>query len=146
MKLNICGSDYILVSEDSESYMHLVGEKVDEKLSEVLTKNPKLSVSMAAVLSSLEFCDEVMKTQEKFESLKSQMTKYVGENAQIQIKCKNLENENFNLKSEISDLKLKIENCKSEVERCKVDNTAGFNPQGDIVTFSVLKNEIASDC
>ena len=132
MKLNICGSDYILVSEDSESYMHLVGEKVDEKLSEVLTKNPKLSVSMAAVLSSLEFCDEVMKTQEKFESLKSQMKKYVGENAQIQIKCK--------------DLKLKIENCKSEVERCKVDNTAGFNPQGDIVTFSVLKNEIASDC
>ena len=146
MKLNICGSDYILVSEDSESYMHLVGEKVDEKLSEVLTKNPKLSVSMAAVLSSLEFCDEVMKTQEKFESLKSQMKKYVGENAQIQIKCKNLENENFNLKSEISDLKLKIENCKSEVERCKVDNTAGFNPQGDIVTFSVLKYEIASDC
>lgn len=146
MKLNICGSDYILVSEDSESYMHLVGEKVDEKLSEVLTKNPKLSVSMAAVLSSLEFCDEVMKTQEKFESLKSQMKKYVGENAQIQIKCKNLENENFNLKSEISDLKLKIENCKSEVERCKVDNTAGFNPQGDIATFSVLKNEIASDC
>ena len=78
MKLNICGSDYILVSEDSESYMHLVGEKVDEKLSEVLTKNPKLSVSMAAVLSSLEFCDEVMKTQEKFESLKSQMKKYLA--------------------------------------------------------------------
>lgn len=146
MKLNICGSDYILVSEDSESYMHLVGEKVDEKLSEVLTKNPKLSVSMAAVLSSLEFCDEVMKTQEKFESLKSQMKEYVGENAQIQIKCKNLENENFNLKSEISDLKLKIENCEDEIERCKVDNAAGFNPQGDIVTFSVLKNEIASDC
>lgn len=147
VKLTICGSDYVLISEDSESYMRLVGEKVDKKLSEILEKCPKFSVSMAAVLSSLEFCDEKLKSQEKFEQLKSQVENYVNENTQIQIKCKKMENENLSLKSEISDLKLKIEDCKSEIERCKADKSVSFvAPECDIVTFSTLKNEVASDC
>ena len=149
VKLNICGSDYILKSEDSETYMRLVGEKVDEKLNGILAKSPKISVSMAAVLSSLEFCDEALKAQEKVESLKAQIKDYADETAKIRKSCEISEKENFKLKSEINDLKLKLENCKNEIERLKtnkVTSSDGAVPKSDIVTFSLLENEIASDC
>ena len=149
VKLNICGSDYILASEDSESYMRLVGEKVDEKLSEILAKSPKLSVSMAAVLSSLEFCDETLKSQEKNESIKSQIKDYADENAKIRKNCEIAERENFKLRSKINDLSLSIENCKRNIELLKADKTlhsGSFAPKNEVVTFSVLENEVASDC
>lgn len=149
VRLNICGSDYILTSENSESYMRLVGEKVDEKLSGILAKSPQFSISMAAVLSSLEFCDEALKAQEKIGKLEAQIKDYIDEVAKIRESCENTEREKFKFKSEVNDLSLKLESCKNEVEllRAKLSTCAmDVAPKSDIVTFSLLENEVASDC
>ena len=73
VKLNICGSDYVIISEDNEDYIKSIGEKVSNKISENLENNSKISVTMAAVLTSLDFCDMESKCNEKLNELNHKM-------------------------------------------------------------------------
>lgn len=147
VKLNIYGSDYIITSEDSESYVRMVGEKVDEKLRSILTKNPKISVSMAAVLLSLDFCDEVQKLQEKVQNLRNQLNDYELETACYKEKCEEAEEKILDLKRKINNLTADFDEYRIETERLKSkilpEETKFTN---EIVTFSLLKNEIEESC
>lgn len=148
VKLNICGSDYVLTSEDSESYMRLVGDKVDEKLKEILAKSPRISMSMASVLSSLEFCDELLKSRDKVENLKGQLSECLEENTKNKEACNLAEKEVLRLKNEISDLKSKLSSCKAELDilkNSKLSQPEKIEQKSDIVTFSLLENEVAGN-
>lgn len=148
VKLSICGSDYILTSEESESYIRSVGEIVDKKMNDILSKNSKISVSMASVLSSLEFCDESLKSKEKIENLEGQIKRFTEENSKFYEIYKVAEKENSMLNEKINDLQLKLNESYAEISRLKEDKKTQLEqikPEEDIITFSLLENEIAVD-
>lgn len=108
VKLTICGTDYNVLSDDSEQYMTEIGKQVDKRIYETLNGNSRLSTTMAAILVSLEFCDLARKYKCKLEALKNKhskefqgglLEKTAFDNATFQIE---------NLKREIDGLKTKI--------------------------------------
>lgn len=67
--VKINGVEYNLKGEEQEEYLHKVAGYVDKKLKNILSNNPKLSISAAAVLSAVNIVDDMFKIQEKHEEL-----------------------------------------------------------------------------
>lgn len=113
--IRLLGNDYDITSNDSEEYVHRVAFYVDKKLTEISSRNTKLSTNMAAVLASVNIADELFKTREEMsntEQLNSQLTEKTQQAKQV---VDSLKRENEVLRQEIQ--RLKIEIAKLEVRR-----------------------------
>ena len=89
----ICGQTYTLVAEEDAAYMQKVAAAVDEKMSQVIDQ-AQVSRSDAAVLTAVNFADELYKAQENAENLRRQIKTYLDEAGAA--------------KNEISDLKRQL--------------------------------------
>ena len=63
VKLTICGANYVIVSEDEESYVQELGTRLDEEMNELMTKNQAISVTGAAVLKALDYLEDAAKAR-----------------------------------------------------------------------------------
>ncbi|MFL0247926.1 cell division protein ZapA [Candidatus Clostridium stratigraminis] len=114
--VNINGMEYNLRGEENEEYLHKVARQVDKKLKHILSSNPKLSLSSAAVLTALNSVDDMLKCDqayseveeekkklnaavkskaEELEALRKQLKYLEDYNAELQSKLKNMDNEDF---------------------------------------------------
>lgn len=80
VKLNIAGTEYSIVSEESVPYMLELGAQVDHDMRELLN-DPRLSTTMAAVLVALNNADALKKSEEAADNLRAQMKNYLDDNA-----------------------------------------------------------------
>ena len=100
--VNICGDEYTLVAEESPSYMQRVGSYVDGKMREIMD-TAKVGRVNAAVLTSVNIADELMKSQETAEQLRGQIKGYADEAARAQ--------------SEVSELKREVVRLQQRLDR-----------------------------
>lgn len=98
--VNICGDEYTLVAEESPSYMQRVGSYVDGKMREIMD-TAKVGRVNAAVLTSVNIADELMKSQETAEQLRGQIKGYADEAAQAQSEVSELKREVFRLQQKL---------------------------------------------
>lgn len=61
VKVNICGKEYTVVSEENHEYVLQIAHIVDQKIQEVTERNPALNPAMATVLAALNLADETEK-------------------------------------------------------------------------------------
>ena len=61
--VRINGMDYKLKGKEDEAYLKSIAGHVEDKLQEILTKNTKLSVSAASVLTAINLADESFKAK-----------------------------------------------------------------------------------
>lgn len=130
--VNINGMEYNLRGEENEEYLHKVARQVDKKLKHILDSNSKLSLSSAAVLTALNAVDDMFKCDiafsdleaevkrlstsnstktEELETLRKQL-KYLEEyNSELQLKLKNISNEDY-----LKEKKEIIENLNTELK------------------------------
>lgn len=76
--ITICGEEYVLLADESPSYMQKVGQYVDEKMSETL-RTAHVGRTDAAVLTALNLADELMKAQQNAENLRGQLKGYIDD-------------------------------------------------------------------
>lgn len=101
--VNICGDEYTLVAEESPSYMQRVGSYVDGKMREIMD-TAKVGRVNAAVLTSVNIADELMKSQETAEQLRGQIKGYADEAARAQSEVSELKREVFRLQQKLDRL------------------------------------------
>ena len=101
--VNICGDEYTLVAEESPSYMQRVGSYVDAKMREIMD-TAKVGRVNAAVLTSVNIADELMKSQETAEQLRGQIKGYADEAARAQSEVSELKREVFRLQQKLERL------------------------------------------
>lgn len=101
--VNICGDDYTLVAEESPSYMQRVGSYVDGKMREIMD-TAKVGRVNAAVLTSVNIADELIKSQETAEQLRGQIKGYADEAARAQSEVSELKREVFRLQQKLERL------------------------------------------
>ncbi|NLO46089.1 MAG: cell division protein ZapA [Clostridiales bacterium] len=77
ISLRICGSEYIINSEDDPEYVVALGEELDLKMRALLDQNSRLSVTQAAILCALNFADDFKKADTSAENLRSQIQDYL---------------------------------------------------------------------
>ena len=108
LRLNICGTDYVIISEDSEEYMYLVGKEVDEKMRNILDNNDKISVTMAAVLTALKYCDLSKKSEENADNLRVQIKDYLEDSSKSRMEADEARREIERMKREIQMLRMRL--------------------------------------
>ena len=74
--VNICGTDYTLMAEESPSYMQKVAALVDARMGEIMASG-RISRMDAAVLAAANIADELLKQQSSTENLRSQLKGYL---------------------------------------------------------------------
>ncbi len=80
VKLQIGGTEYHLLAEDSAEYMQQLGRSVDTKMSEFISAS-KAGRTDAAVLTALYFADELNKERKASEGIRAQLKQYLDEAA-----------------------------------------------------------------
>ncbi|MCR5484234.1 MAG: cell division protein ZapA [Clostridiales bacterium] len=107
VRINICGADYIISTEDDPEYVTELGKEIDEKMRTLLNSNQRLSVTQAAVLCSLEFLDEFKKSDTTAEHLRSQIQDYLEDAARARTDSEITKREAERLGKELASLRAK---------------------------------------
>lgn len=98
--MTICGEDYNFVADESPEYMERVGSYVNEKMNEMLNVG-KVGRTDAAVLAAANITDELFKSYEAAEKLRSQIKGYVDEANRAQAEASDLKREVFRLQQKL---------------------------------------------
>ncbi len=80
VKLTICGSEFVLSSDESADYMTKLGQAVDREIRALMDENPRMSMNMAAVLTAINNADRARKAEAATDNLRTQVTDYLEEN------------------------------------------------------------------
>ncbi len=80
VKLTICGSEFLLSSDESVEYMQALGREVDREVKKLMEENPRLSMNMAVVLSAMNSADRARKAEQAADNLRTQVTEYLEQN------------------------------------------------------------------
>lgn len=139
IKLNICGTNYTITTDDTEEYMLAIGEQVDRKIKSTMDKNPTISTLMGAELVALEYCDLLNKASVNIEDLSQREAELLKEIKELK---ENLELKNLEFDELTAKLKEYEELFNTEaVNEVPVDAEA---PQ-EIITQVTTDDEIAEN-
>ena len=107
VKLRICGGTYSLSTDDPASYWVEVWTKVDQYMQELLASDERISMTTAAVLSALYYCDTAERAVRTADNLRTQMKGYYEDNARLRQTAETAVREKEQLRQEIYALKQK---------------------------------------
>lgn len=141
-KINVMidGRNFTVVGGENENYIRNLAYYVDEKITNLASKNDRLSQTMAATLAALNIADEYHKTTEQLKELenkaKDPLEKYSGllnelkqaksKNEELEKKCKDYKEEvglkeldNIKLEKALRETKELLDKNKVELEEAK---------------------------
>ncbi len=90
VKMTIAGTEYTIASEEPALYMLQVGCDLDNDLRTMMNKNPRLTPTMAAVLTAINDRDRLNKAEEAADNLRDQLREYLEENAALRAEVERL--------------------------------------------------------
>ena len=99
--LTICGTDYSLTTDESPEYMKDLGGRVERAMKEMMA-NPRISMTMAAVLVALNAEDTAEKALKAADNLRAQMKSYLEDNSKARSEADRLRQENALLRQKLA--------------------------------------------
>lgn len=102
--VNICGTEYTLMAEESPSYMQKVAALVDAKMGEIMASG-KVSRMDAAVLAAMNIADEMLKQQSGSENLRGQLKGYLDDANRAKNELSECKREIFKLQQQLQSRK-----------------------------------------
>ena len=69
IRLTVGGIEYLVVSEEDETFVRKIGDDLNQKLDTIKRQNNCLSTTMVAVLAALDYSEQLAKTKRECESL-----------------------------------------------------------------------------
>lgn len=104
VKLRICDIDCTITSDDNEEYVRTIGDEIDRAISAVLKKNDRISLSMAAIITAMTYCDESAKAKAELAELKTLDKNRVNEYERLKQAAETAQTEAEQLRSELQVL------------------------------------------
>ena len=108
IKLNICGVEFALTADDSESYIRAIAEEVETAVQDIVDRNDRISVTIAALLTALNYCDERHKAVDSADHLRSQIKDYLEDSARARTEADEARRESERLKKELQTLRARL--------------------------------------
>lgn len=114
VEVKINNAEYVLLTNEPEEYVQRVALLVNKRMAQLLEGNRTLSTAMAAVLTAINIADDLLKSEEIQDNLRSELKRYMedAESSSEELAAKKLEVEK--LKEDMH--KLQIELAKRETE------------------------------
>lgn len=124
-QVKICGKEYTLKGLESNEYIYKVASYIDDKMTKIMSLDPRLSENMAAVLAALNIADDYFKVSEKrehpiifkegakiyrneIEKYQFEVNKALNDYMILEEENKRIINENNLYKEELSSLKREL--------------------------------------
>lgn len=101
VRLTICGTEYVLTTDENEEYMIGLGKRVERSMQEMMA-NPRVSLSMAAVMVALNGEDTAEKALKAADNLRMQMKEYLDDNSRARAEADRLRQENALLRQKLA--------------------------------------------
>ncbi|MDR0404413.1 MAG: cell division protein ZapA [Oscillospiraceae bacterium] len=113
LTLNIGGINYTISSEEEEEYVKRVAEEVNQNMIRTLNGNEKISATMAATLTALEYCDAAKKASVSSDNLRAQIKNYLDDIAGFRSQIERKDKEVISLRSEVKELRTKLKELRA---------------------------------
>lgn len=107
-KLNICGSEYTISSDEPGGYMQELGAQVDTTMRNLLNGNDRITLVQAAILTALMNADAAKKANDSADNLRDQMRDFISENAHARQEADAARREATRLRAEVDELKKQL--------------------------------------
>ena len=107
-RLEICGTEYIITSDEPERYMLELGAQLDRDMRTLMNGDPRVSTTMAAVLAAMNNADIARKATDAADNLRALMKEYLDDNARARQDAENARREADRLRREIQDMQDKF--------------------------------------
>lgn len=104
VKVNICGKEYTLQTEEEPSYIFSLARYVEKKINEITSSNTSVSQASAAVMVAFMAIDELNQTNRNLDNLRGELKEYVDEADRVTSERDNAVRELEIIKTKISQL------------------------------------------
>ncbi len=108
VRLTICGTECVVSSDDTESYIRSVGDEVEKAIQEITDKNERVSLTMAAIITALSFCDDSHRASAAADNLRSQIKDYLEDSSRARLEAEEARREMERMKKEIQTLRARL--------------------------------------
>lgn len=108
VKLRIFGKDYLITTEENESYARKLAAMLNQKLEKTTKGASSMSKLDAAVLVALDCVDEAYKASSNLENIRSQIKKYADEASQASAAADEAKKETAALREQIKKLEKEL--------------------------------------
>ena len=73
VRLNICGSSYVVNTSESEDYMQNLADRLNLDMNELMASSNSVSITTAAVMTALNYRDELEKASGSADNMRRQI-------------------------------------------------------------------------
>ena len=115
VKLSIAGSEFTVVTEDDVKYVAELGKDVDLAIAKTMKENPHVSVTQAAVLTTLNYADEYKKATTTADHLREQIKDYLDDASNAKSKADWARHEAEKAKRDLENANLEIDRLKAQL-------------------------------
>lgn len=108
VKVKICNTSFTVSGEDAVEYTLSVAAEVDREVRGILTSSARISVTEAAILTALNYCDACKKSEKSVDALRRRNRDYLDSAARIRLQAEEYKRENIKLQRENEILRQRI--------------------------------------
>ena len=119
VRLNICGSSYVVNTSESEDYMQNLADRLNLDMNELMASSNSVSITTAAVMTALNYRDELEKASGSADNMRRQIKDYLEDAASAKMAAEEARRENVSLKRRIDELERRVKELEKELEKAK---------------------------
>ena len=116
VRLNICGSRYVVNTSESEDYMQNLADRLNLDMNELMASSNSVSITTAAVMTALNYRDELEKASGSADNMRRQIKDYLEDAASAKMAAEEARRENVSLKRRIDELERRLRRNQFPVE------------------------------
>ena len=106
--VTICGTDYVITTDENPGYMQELGAQLDARIRNVMNSNERTSLVMATVITALMQADEAKKAAQSADNLRKQLKTFFDDNNRTRVESESLRREIAQLRREKEELERKL--------------------------------------
>ena len=104
VRLNICGSSYVVNTSESEDYMKNLADRLNLDINELMASSISVCITTGAVMTALNYRDELEKASGSADNMRRQIKDYLEDAASAKMAAEELRRENAALRKKVDDL------------------------------------------
>lgn len=108
VRLNICGSSYVIATTESEDYMQNLADRLNLDMNELMSSSNTVSITTAAVMTALSYRDELEKASGSADNMRRQIKDYLEDAASAKMAAEEARRENASLKRRVDELERRL--------------------------------------
>ena len=116
VRLTICGSSYVISTSESEDYMQNLADRLNLDMNELMASSNSVSITTAAVMTALNYRDELEKASGSADNMRRQIKDYLEDAASAKMAAEEVRRENASLKRRIDELERRLRRSQSAQE------------------------------